>query len=270
VSGTARTIWTRTATCRRSRPGNSQPAAIAAATPISMTPAATSPCSPAAVPSFAPSSSPMMDIMALAIPNMSTATAIGTATAPSASPTAKSSRLSAAPLTSSRHPCQACACGASSPPRSASTSPQTAATASIPAPAQRAAGPSSPATPRPMSIPAAGITTSHKPKTVATLSSVRRLTPLTPMAIDAPKLFSPRATATTSSATMRLYTSFARDENSSRMAIGQKITSSWRLPRHAIVRSSLRSSGSRHISHVKNAVINEIFITTSRSWSQSR
>jgi hypothetical protein len=34
-----------------------------------------------------------------------------------------------------------------------------------------------------MSIPVAGITTSHKPKTVATLISVRRSTPLTPMAI---------------------------------------------------------------------------------------
>ena len=51
-----------------------------------------------------------------------------------------------------------------------------------------------------MSIPMAGITTSHKPKTVATLISVRRSTPLTPMAIAAPKLFSPSATATTRSA----------------------------------------------------------------------
>ncbi len=81
-------------------------------------------------------------------------------------------------------------------------SPQTAVANSIPAPAQRAADPSGPARPVPMSIPVAGITTSHKPKTVATLISVRRSTPLTPMAIAAPKLFSPSATATTSSATM--------------------------------------------------------------------
>ena len=35
-----------------------------------------------------------------------------------------------------------------------------------------------------------------KPKTVATVTSVRRSTPATPMAIAAPKLFSPSATAT--------------------------------------------------------------------------
>jgi hypothetical protein len=48
----------------------------------------------------------------------------------------------------------------------------------------------------------ADITTSHKPNTGATLISVRRSTPLTPMAIAAPESFSPSATATTSSATM--------------------------------------------------------------------
>jgi hypothetical protein len=63
-------------------------------------------------------------------------------------------------------------------------------------------GPQRPARPVPMSIPVAGMTTSHKPKTVATLISVRRSTPLTPMAIAAPKLFSPSATATTKSATI--------------------------------------------------------------------
>jgi hypothetical protein len=47
-----------------------------------------------------------------------------------------------------------------------------------------------------------GITTSHNPKTVAILISVRRSTLLTPMAIAAPKLFSPSATATTSNATL--------------------------------------------------------------------
>ena len=53
-----------------------------------------------------------------------------------------------------------------------------------------------------MSMPIAGITTSHKPKTVATLISVRRSTPPTPMAMAAPKLFRPSATATASSASM--------------------------------------------------------------------
>jgi hypothetical protein len=48
-------------------------------------------------------------------------------------------------------------------------SPQIAVTNSIPAPAQREADPNGPARPVPMSIPVAGITTSHKPKTVATL-----------------------------------------------------------------------------------------------------
>jgi hypothetical protein len=36
-----------------------------------------------------------------------------------------------------------------------------------------------------MSSPAAGITTSHRPKTAATLNPVSRSTPLTPMAIAA-------------------------------------------------------------------------------------
>jgi hypothetical protein len=165
-----------------------------------MIPASTSPRSPTTVPSFAPSCSPISDITKLMSPNAVTAKRIGKRTVPSASPTARSSRLSAAPLTSSRHPCQIF--GASSSPRSASMSPQTAVANRIPAPAQRAADPSGPARRVPMSIPAAGITTSHKPKTVATLSSVRRSTPLTPMAIAAPKLFSPSARATTSSATI--------------------------------------------------------------------
>jgi len=47
----------------------------------------------------------------------------------------------------------------------------------------------------------AGITTSHKPKTAATFNPVSRSTPLTPMAIAAPKLFSPSARATTSCGT---------------------------------------------------------------------
>jgi Ca2+/H+ antiporter, TMEM165/GDT1 family len=184
----------------RSRPGYSQPAAIAPEMPISTTAPTTSPCSPAAVLSFPPNFSPTSDITKLMSPNRVTAKTIGYRTVPSASPTARSSRLSAAPLTSSRHPCQTC--GVSSPPRSASMSPHTAVTNSIPAPAQRAADPNGPARPVPMSIPVAGITTSHKPKTVATLISVRRSTPLTPMAIAAPKLFSPSARATISSATM--------------------------------------------------------------------
>jgi hypothetical protein len=162
--------------------------------------ARSSPRSPTTVPSFAPSCSPIIDITKLITPNAVTAKRIGKRTVPSASPTARSSRLSAAPLTSSRHPCQIR--GASSSPRSTSMSPQTAVANRTPAPAQRAADPSGPARPVPMSIPAAGITTSHRPKTVATLSSVRRSTPPTPMAIAAPKLFSPSARATTSSATI--------------------------------------------------------------------
>jgi hypothetical protein len=162
--------------------------------------ATSSPRSPVTVPSFAPNRSPISDITKLMSPNAVTASRIGKRTVPSASPTARSSRLSAAPLTSSRHPCQIR--GASSSPRSTSISPQTAVTNRIPAPAQRAADPSGPARPVPMSIPMAGITTSHKPKTVATLSSVRRSTRPTPMAMAAPKLFSPSATATASSATM--------------------------------------------------------------------
>jgi hypothetical protein len=165
-----------------------------------MIPARTSPRSPTTVPSFAPSCSPIIDMTKLITPNAVTAKRIGKRTVPSASPTARSSRLSAAPLTSSRHPCQIR--GASSSPRSASMSPQTAVANSIPAPAQRAADPSGPARPVPISIPMAGITTSHRPKTVATFSSVRRSTPPTPIAIAAPKLFSPSAIATTSSATM--------------------------------------------------------------------
>ena len=64
-------------TWRRSRPGNSQPIAIAPEMPISTIAPTTSPCSPAAVPSFPPSFSPIIDITKLMNPNRATAKTIG-------------------------------------------------------------------------------------------------------------------------------------------------------------------------------------------------
>jgi hypothetical protein len=64
-------------TWRHSRAGNSQPIAIAPEMPISTIAPATSPCSPALVPSFPPSFSPVIDMTKLMSPNRATARAIG-------------------------------------------------------------------------------------------------------------------------------------------------------------------------------------------------
>src|SRR3984957_3981915 len=161
--------------------------------------------SPVAAPIRAPSSSPARDITTLTTPNTTAASASPVWYAPRTKPTARLSLLNASPLSRTRpvrHDRAGRLEASVSRLRQACARPNTPTAISTPAPSQRAAWPRSAARLWPTTSPTTGMPASNTPNTTATRTLTLRLTPLTPIPIEAAKLDRPTATASSSRANM--------------------------------------------------------------------